>query len=305
MIRRLFVSVLCFLSIQTFAYDFKSGDLCYNITSAYNVEVARGSYSALTSVTIPDKVTFEGATYSVTGIGTSAFFSCEELTSITLPNTLEVICPQAFDECNGLTSVVIPGSVTTIDNAFSNCKNLESVTIMGDKISNVGVFGFGCPKLKFNSFGNADYLGNADNPYLVLVMATATDIKECSINERTRSIATMAFDKCKELTSIAIPNTVTCIGDCAFQGSGLVSVDIPNSVTSLGSGAFNACYDLKEVWIPKSVERIGEGAFRLCPNVVVKCESERPGLLWNKDWRNGGLDMINIGGKIVWKAEKK
>lgn len=74
------------------AYDFKAGDLCYNITnSATNtVEVARdNSYYNLETIIIPATVINDGTSYSVTGIGDEAFYGCQSLTSIDIPNSVD------------------------------------------------------------------------------------------------------------------------------------------------------------------------------------------------------------------------
>jgi hypothetical protein len=70
-----------------------------------------------------------------------------------------------------------------------------------------------------------------------------------TIEEGTRIIAGNAFYKCTGLTSVAIPNSVTSIGDYAFAYSTeLTSVVIPNSVTSIGEGAFYACDNISSVY---------------------------------------------------------
>ena len=75
----------------------------------------------LTSVAIPN---------SVTSIGNYAFGYCYVLTSFTIPNSVTSIGSSAFSDCSGLTSVTIPNSVTSINNAaFSVCSSLTSVTI--------------------------------------------------------------------------------------------------------------------------------------------------------------------------------
>ena len=71
------------------------------------------------------------------------------------------------------------------------------------------------------------------------------------------------------VTSLTIPNSVTSIGDYAFQFfSGLTSVTIPNSVTSIGTQAFQACRALTSMTIPNSVTSIGEGAFNSCSSLA-------------------------------------
>ena len=74
-----------------------------------------------------------------------------------------------------------------------------------------------------------------------------------------------AFYNCSDLTSVAIPNSVTTIGEYAFYGcSGLTSINIPNSVTTIGLAAFNECSGLTSINIPNSVTSIGYGAFDEC-----------------------------------------
>ena len=69
---------------------------------------------------------------AVTNIGDYAFFSCEVLTSVTIPDSVTKINLGAFFDCENLQSVIIPSSVTVIDNfAFSGCKNLTNVYYTG------------------------------------------------------------------------------------------------------------------------------------------------------------------------------
>ena len=76
------------------------------------------------------------------------------------------------------------------------------------------------------------------------------------------SIAGSAFEYCKGLTSITIPNSVTSIGVCTFEYcTGLTSITIPNSVTSIGGAAFRGCTGLTSITIPNSVTDIGGFAF--------------------------------------------
>ena len=85
---------------------------------------------------------------SVTTIGTSAFYDCSDLTSITIPNSVTSIGDLAFCSCSGLTSITIPNSVTSIGNsAFSYCRGLTSITIP-NSVTSIGWRAFyGCSKL--------------------------------------------------------------------------------------------------------------------------------------------------------------
>jgi hypothetical protein len=92
-----------------------------------------------------------------------------------------------------------------------------------------------------------------------------TKLTSIAIPDSVTSIGNEAFSGCSSLTSVTIPNGVTSIGDYAFQDcSGLTGITIPDGVTSIGNGAFNYCSGLTSITIPNSVTSIGEGAFYEC-----------------------------------------
>ena len=129
--RRLAAAAVLLLSAATAtAHDFEVDGIYYNMNSdgtTVSVTYSGNLYSDLSyeysgAVTIPSTVTYRGTTYSVTKIGQDAFYSCSDLTSVNIPNSIIFIDSRAFGDCSGLTSVVIPNSVTTIDDgAFYNC----------------------------------------------------------------------------------------------------------------------------------------------------------------------------------------
>ena len=97
--------------------------------NANTASVAGGNNRYSGSVTIPEKVTYNGTTYRVTSIGEHAFYGCSDLTSVTIPNSITNIAYYAFGRCSSLPSITIPNSVTSIGNkAFYSCDSLTSVT---------------------------------------------------------------------------------------------------------------------------------------------------------------------------------
>ncbi len=137
------------------AYDFKVDGIYYNILSSeeLTVEVTYGgtSYnSALYSgdVSIPKTVTYGNNTYTVEGIGSSAFSRCTGLTSVTIPNSVTSIGSFAFRDCTRLREIAIPESVTEIgSSAFSGCTGLREITIPED-VTKIGKQAFNGCKLE-------------------------------------------------------------------------------------------------------------------------------------------------------------
>lgn len=79
---------------------------------------------------IPSSVDYNGTTYNVTDIPEWGFHQCENITSVTIPNTIKQIGRNAFGVCTNLKSVTLPNSITTIPlSCFSDCYKLESVTL--------------------------------------------------------------------------------------------------------------------------------------------------------------------------------
>ena len=221
------MGLLCCMSVS--AHDFAVDGIYYNITSQADNTVAvtyRGDYVHAYSneysgeVKIPESVTYNGNSYSVTSIGSYAFCYCSSLTSVEIPNSVTSIGDGAFYNCSRLTSVELPNSVTSIGvGAFHGCSSLTSVEIP-NSVTSIG----------YSAFSGCSSLTSVEIPNSVT------------------SIDLAVFRNCSSLTSVEIPNSVTSIGGGAFENcSSLTSVEIPNSVTSIGSEAFRYCENLKKL----------------------------------------------------------
>ena len=98
-------------------------------------------------------------------------------------------------------------------------------------------------------------------------------LSNIAIPDSVTAIGDSAFSDCSSLSNIVILDSVTAIGDFAFSGcSSLSNIVIPDSVTAIGDSAFSDCSSLSNIVIPNSVTAIGDGAFFGCsslPNIVI------------------------------------
>lgn len=86
--------------------------------------------------------------------------------------------------------------------------------------------------------------------------------QETTLNEGLRIIEYRAFNNCAYIEEIIIPNTVTEIGDYAFNGaSAAKKLTLGNSLTTIGQCAFLSCESLTQVEIPETVTKIENSAF--------------------------------------------
>ena len=191
---------------------YENGDICYLL----------GYVGDNTVITLPGSC--NGKNYAIYQY---AFYECEILTSVVIPDGVTSIGNSAFYSCDSLTSVTIGNSVTSIgDYAFSYCSVLTSI-IIGNGVTSIGNHAF-------------NY---------------CTFLTSIVIPDSVTSIGDDAFYNCESLTSIIIGNGVTNIGSHAFYYCAfLTSIVIPDSVTSIGNFAFYNCESLTDVYYKGSEE---------------------------------------------------
>lgn len=256
--------------IFDYVYDWRvSGDFKIKEGTKRIVEYAFWGNEEITSVTIPS---------SVDMIPDGTFGYCTALKYVTIPDTVSHIGSDAFTDCTSLKSITIPESITSIeDMAFYNCTALETI-----KLPNTIEY-IGCDSFYNTAFFNNKANWDKDNVlYLDKYLIGGVHFEygddgtifnhgvsgDYTVKSGTKVIAEYAFWECDDLTSITIPSSLKEIAYGAFSCCDkLASVSLPNSIEMIGVDAFYDCPSLTAITIPASVEVISDCAFLDCFNL--------------------------------------
>ena len=255
------------------AYDFEEGGIFYNVNDdGATLTVARNTESPYSGdVVIPNFVSHDGTTYTVTAIGEGAFFYCTDLTSIVISDSVKTVGRAAFWSCTDLRNVTIGKSITTlrykkgsaIFYAFQNCDSITSLTWNAVNCADNG---------NMVTANIEQVIIGEEVEVITNGLAEGSQIEEITIPNSVTTIGNSAFAGCTGLTGeLTIPNSVTTIGNSAFAGcTGLTGeLIIPNSVTAIGGSAFAGCTGLTgALTIPNSVTALGGSAFAGCTGLT-------------------------------------
>ena len=199
----------------------------------------------------------------VTAIGSRAFSSCEELTSVELPDSIITIGHGAFYNCKNLKEIRLNDGLKTIESEAFNSSGLETIVIPAS-VENVGTSAFyRCASLKTATFEDDNSLKIIAN-FLFFECAQLENVV-FGKNSKMDFIGNSSFDKCVSLKSIDIPEGVTVIAYGAFEGcSGLQSIKFPSTLQTLSSHSFYDCTSLTAVEIPAATVSINHNSFTGC-----------------------------------------
>ena len=174
------------------------------------------------------------------------FFSCSSLKSVIMPGNATEIAEYAFAYCSSLESITIPSSVTLLGNSiFIHCH--EDLVVNTDSRFVINY----CARNNIN--------------YQRITAQQGEESQQADDTTSQFTIENGVLINCTIQSGVVqIPNTVTKIGERAFESSEIIKVVIPSSVTEIDTDAFYNCRSLESVVIPDNVTEIGERAFIYC-----------------------------------------
>ena len=196
-------------------------------------------------------------------IGVKAFSHCTALRTINIPTSISYIDTWTFNKCTSLTSITIPSNIKALYyGAFQDCTSLSQINIENHKVNLLnGGREFDNTAWYNNQPDGVVYLDNALYGYKG-DMPTNTKIE---VREGTTYIVNYAFEECKNLVEITIPNTVTRINGYAFyKCKGLKEIVIPDSVSVIENSVFRECTSLTKVTLPSNLDIISDSLFMGC-----------------------------------------
>jgi|GEM_PF-1017847 len=249
----------------------------------------------------------------VTEIAPQAFYSRDDLTSVTIPDTVTRIGYNAFSYCQGLTEITIPASVEIMENGvFWDSHNLQNIycEISEEPDSWEYDWAGACPASIW--FGGVLTVGVIDGFHFRLEngCVTITDyegdatdliIPETIGGNPVTTIDSDVFSYNEVLHSVVIPETVTKIENGAFfDCPALTIVQLPTNLQYIGYSVFAYCESLTEITIPASVSFMGGTVFDACYHLQnIYCEASEQPYGWNYSWADGCNASIWFGGVLA------
>ena len=222
----------------------------------------------------------------IRAIGPSAFELDRQLSSVVIPDSVTEIGAEAFAYCNSLKEIVIPDSVVSIGSGvFSFCWSLESVKIP-DSVTEIGtdIFSY-CSALKSIGISPDHPVYEVTDLLLVkkenkeIIAASGAIRGKYAVPEGIRGIGGWAFQGCRDLEELFIPDTVTTIGEYPFDSNTVIRA-------CAGSAAYRYCAENSEVRFTEITPEAYAEEVRKLEQAKADGEPAEPGYLPWEEYRD-------------------
>ena len=235
---------------------------------------------------------------AVDSIGARAFYGCTGLNSISIPAGAQIQI-EAFAGCTNiknatlptdalgaipsekLESVVLNGGDHIHERSFMGYKSLREVTI-ASSVKSIEHMAFnGCEKLEgvyiedLAAWCAIEFAESDANPlrFAKALYLNGEKVTSLVIPEGVSRIAPRAFDGCTSIKSVALPTSLTEIGDHAFRGTGIAVIELGEDIESVGKYVFYNCKNLTDIYV----------AAPAVPNT------------WSATWKDGTTAKLHFG----------
>lgn len=240
-------------------YDGYNSKVYYRFADDGTITVAGLVSDGLEYLEIPE--TIDG--YTVSAIMPRAF-SGDDLTTVTIPSSLETIGKYAFSGCSDLKSISakdgVSGVKTIEDRAFENCYSLietdilKSVETMGKNVFKDGsIERLELSSIKTLAKGSFEFLNS---------------LESVTLSEHLEIIPESCFEGCVNLKELSGYSSVKTIEKAAFKECTVLPEVSLEGVEYIGNNAFEYCAAFTKVAISDSAKEIGKNAFKGCDNVL-------------------------------------
>lgn len=202
-------------------------------------------------------------TCTVTGIGEWDGVGALVIPPVNAENeTITAIADTAFQNQTEITSLTLPPSVQTIGgNAFFRCTKLETIQFAeGLRVIGGGAF-WDCVRL------TALRMPDTVTTLGVQSVYQCRSITELHISRSITEIGAQTFDSIA-VKDLILPDNIVRIGDFAFcRGIGIETIVIPDSVTTIGADVFSRSNTIRSIRVGKNVRSLGANTFNQNSNL--------------------------------------